>query len=329
MFRKISALLTATAITATLSACSGKTLSDKNKPNGKINVVCTIYPQYDWVKQIAGDAADNMNITLLLDNGTDLHRYQPSADDIVTISQSDLFIYTGGTSDTWVKDVVKNSASKKLKTVDMLRVIGDKAKEEELIDGMEPEKEDKDESASSGPEYDEHVWLSLRNAKEICTQITESLTEIDSKDAETFKSNSEKYIAELDELDKQYSDTVKSAKRDTLLFADRFPFRYLAEDYKLTYYAAFPGCSAETEASFKTIVFLAGKIDELKLPSVLTVDGSNGSIAKSVISNTKDKNQKVLKLNSIQSINKDDISGGVTYLSIMRDNLKVLKEALN
>ena len=329
MFRKISALLTATAITATLSACSGKTLSDKNKPNGKINVVCTIYPQYDWVKQIAGDAADNMNITLLLDNGTDLHSYQPSADDIVTISQSDLFIYTGGTSDTWVKDVVKNSASKKLKTVDMLGVIGDKAKEEELIDGMEPEKEDKYESASSGPEYDEHVWLSLRNAKEICTQITASLTEIDSKDAETFKSNSEKYIAELDELDKQYSDTVKSAKRDTLLFADRFPFRYLAEDYKLTYYAAFPGCSAETEASFKTIVFLAGKIDELKLPSVLTVDGSNGSIAKSVISNTKDKNQKVLKLNSIQSINKDDISGGVTYLSIMRDNLKVLKEALN
>ena len=177
-------------------------------------------------------------------------------------------------------------------------------------------------------EYDAHVWLSLKNAEIICQSIADTLGEIDPENKDTYEANVAAYIEELAGLDVQYQDTVDTASRKTVLFGDRFPFRYLIDDYNLTYYAAFAGCSAETDASFETITFLAGKLDELNLPAVLTIENSDQKVAKTVIENTNTKDQKILTLNSMQSVTTKDVEEGTTYLSIMENNLQILKEAL-
>ena len=177
-------------------------------------------------------------------------------------------------------------------------------------------------------EYDEHVWLSLKNAEIICQSIADTLGEIDPENKDTYEANVVAYIEELAGLDVQYQDTVDTASRKTVLFGDRFPFRYLIDDYNLTYYAAFAGCSAETDASFETITFLAGKLDELNLPAVLTIENSDQKVAKAVIENTNTRDQKILTLNSMQSVTTKDVEEGTTYLSIMENNLQILKEAL-
>ena len=465
-----------------------------------LSIVCTTFPQYDWVRQILGDRVSDVDLTLLLDNGVDLHNYQPTADDIIKIAQSDLFIYVGGESDGWVEDVLATAQNPNLKTVNMLASV--EAKEEETVEGMQEEEHDHDhdeeftaediedrtladfagewvslwpmmkdgeldeycahkaeedddpattaetyrekytgswecdvkdisvkdntitfnyldgttvsaeyryagfatKTSDSGKisvryqfetdsadapkyvqfndhghepgaaehfhlyfgndgfdailestassyfapaaldkegildmlmghehevEYDEHVWLSLRNAETLTQTIADTLGELDSDNASVYQENAKSYIAQLSELDNQYKDAVKNGQRKTILFADRFPFRYLADDYGLTYYAAFVGCSAETEASFETIAFLAKKVDELKLPVVLTIEGDNHSIAETVVSSTQEKNQQILVMNSLQSVTEKDIADGESYLGIMTENLEVLKEALN
>ena len=212
--------------------------------------------------------------------------------------------------------------SKNMVTISLLDVLGSTVKEEEWKEGMSAEEEE-------GPAYDEHVWLSLKNAKTICAYLADQLGKIDSENAGTYQANEAEYASKLDELDNRYQTAVDSATHQTLLFGDRFPFRYLVDDYKLDYYAAFLGCSAETEASFETIVFLANKIDELGLQNVLTIEGSEHKIAETIIQNTKEKNQKLITLNSIQSVTSDDVKAGTTYLSIMQNNLEALKQALN
>ena len=491
--KKIIAILMACLFVlsfATAFAESEKTLS----------IVCATFPQYDWVRQILGDRADDVDLTLLLDNGVDLHNYQPTADDIIKIAQSDLFIYVGGESDGWVDDVLATAQNPNLKAVSMLESV--EAKEEETVEGMQEEEHDHDhahdeafteadiedrtladfagewvslwpmmkdgeleeycahkaeddpsmtaedyrekyivswacnvkdvsvtgnsitfnyldgttasaeyryagfatKTSDSGKisvryqfetdsaeapkyvqfndhghepgaaehfhlyfgnngfdalmestassyfapasldkegilkmlmghehevEYDEHVWLSLRNAETLTQTITNVLCELDSANAPVYQENAANYIAKLNDLDNQYKDAVANGQRTTILFTDRFPFRYLADDYGLTYYAAFVGCSAETEASFETIAFLAKKVDELKLPVVLTIEGDNHSIAETVVSSTQAKNQAILTMNSIQSVTAADVENGENYLDIMAENLNVLKEALN
>ena len=465
-----------------------------------LSIVCATFPQYDWVRQILGDHVNDVDLTLLLDNGVDLHNYQPTADDIIKIAQSDLLIYVGGESDGWVEDVLATAQNPNLKTVNMLESV--EAKEEETVEGMQEEEHDHDHDeeftqediedrtladfagewlslwpmmkdgeldeycahkaeedddpaataetyrekytkswecdvkdisvkdntitfnyldgktvsaeyryagfatktsdsgkisvryqfetdSSDAPryvqfsdhghepgaaehfhlyfgsdgfdaimesttssyfapasldkegildmlmghehevEYDEHVWLSLRNAETLTQTIADTLGELAPDNASVYQENAKSYIAQLSELDNQYKDAVKNGQRKTILFADRFPFRYLADDYGLTYYAAFVGCSAETEASFETIAFLAKKVDELKLPVVLTIEGDNHSIAETVVSSTQEKNQKILVMNSLQSVTANDIADGESYLGIMTENLEVLKEALS
>ena len=177
-------------------------------------------------------------------------------------------------------------------------------------------------------EYDEHVWLSLKNTKQLCNAIAEALEEIDPERADIYDANMVAYEEKLDDLDAQYQETVDNAKQKTLLFGDRFPFRYLVDDYGLSYYAAFAGCSAESEASFETISFLAKKVDELGLKNIMTIEKSDQKIAKTIIENTATKDQKILTLDSMQSTTSDDIANGETYLSAMEKNLEVLKEAL-
>lgn len=295
----------------------------------KVKVVTTIFPEYDWVKQIAGEKSANIDLTLLMDNGVDLHSFQPSVKDIAKISNADIFIYVGGESDEWVEGVLKSAKNKKLLSINLLEILEGKLHEEEVIEGMECEEEDEENEAEEEKEYDEHVWLSLKNAKILCNAITEALCQKDAENAALYKKNYAAYSAKLDSLDKEYADCVKNAKRKTVLFGDRFPFRYMIEDYKLNYYAAFLGCSAETEASFKTVLFLAKKTDELKLPYILQIETSDGKLASTILKNSKSKNTKILTIDSLQSTTSSDIKNGASYINSMKKNLETLKLALN
>ena len=316
MKRIISVLLCAVVLIAAFAGCG----SAKSGSGKQLKIIATIYPEYEWVKQIVGDV-DNVEVDLLLDKGVDLHSFQPTAKDIINISSSDVFIYVGGESDKWVDDVLKEAQNKDIKALNLIEALGDMAKEEKTVEGMQSE----DEGEEDEKEIDEHIWLSVKNASKLCKSIADTLGEKDPDNKETYSKNSEAYIAKLNELDGQYEQACKSAKNNTLIFADRFPFRYLTDDYKLKYYAAFSGCSAESEASFKTLVFLANKLDELKLNKLIIIDGSDKKIADAVIDTAKTKDVEVLTLNSMQSAVGDDD----TYLSIMQSNLDVLKKALN
>ncbi len=354
----------------------------------KLSIVTTIFPEYDWVNVVLGEKAADADVTMLLDKGVDLHSYQPTAEDILKISNADVFIYVGGESDEWVEDALKEAVNPDQKVIDLLEVLGGNVKEEEIVEGMEAghdhdhehgkeeehqhneaeeasaheeaghneahedaheeaghdeahedaheeaghdeaHEEAHEEDHQGEVEYDEHVWLSLKNAEVLCGAIADALAEADSDNADLYKANAEAYTKKLSELDSKYADAVKGAKYKTVLFGDRFPFRYMTDDYGIDYYAAFAGCSAETEASFETIIFLAGKVDELKLPAILTIENSDGKIAETIRDNTQSKDQKILSLDSMQSTAAEDVKNGAGYLGIMEKNLEVLKEAMN
>lgn len=481
---------------------SAPSASSEDSTGDKLKIVTTIFPEYDWTKQLLGDQADNVDLTMLLDNGVDLHSYQPSAQDIAKISDCDVFIYVGGESDGWVKKALKEATNKDMKVINLLDVLKDSVKTEEAKPGMQAEEghnhgvsdfadsdvEDRTladwdgdwqsvypylqngdldqvmarkaeagdktaeeykqyyetgyktdvekisidsqantmtftkdgtpatatyaykgyqiydyESGNRGvryffeatggdaaapkyvqfsdhgispakaehfhlyfgndgfdalskemdnwptyypadmnatqiademleheeKEYDEHVWLSLKNAQVLTGAIADALAQVDPENKATYEANAATYTEELANLDKEYQTMVDGAKRDTVLFGDRFPFRYLVDDYGLSYYAAFAGCSAESEASFETISFLAKKVDELNLPCVLTIEGKEHKIAETIVDNTLEKNQKILTMDSMQATTSDDVKNGTTYLSVMDKNLDVLTEALN
>ena len=368
--KKITALLLALMLLAGILAGCGKP-KDTGKA-GKVKVVTTIFPEYDWVRAILGDKAENAEVTMLLDNGVDLHSYQPTADDIVKISDCDLFVYVGGESDGWVENALKNAANRNMKVINLLEVLGDSVKAEETVEGMQEDGHDhghepgeaehfhiyfgndgfdalmsaktnpffvKDALSAEdildelmghdhGEEMDEHVWLSLKNAQVLCVTIADALCGIDPDNKNTYIANAAAYRDKLAALDADYKAAVDGAAHKTVLFGDRFPFRYLVDDYGLRYYAAFAGCSAETEASFETVSFLAKKVDDLELPCVLTIEGAQHRIAETIVQNTAGKNQKVLTMDSMQSTTSKDVANGATYLSVMEKNLSVLKEAL-
>ena len=303
----------------------------------KINIVTTIFPIYDWVREITGDTLSDIGLTMLLDSGTDLHSYQPSAQDILKVSSADLFIHVGGESDKWVEGVLASAMNPDLRKISLVEAMGEDIKMEEIVEGMEHdhdhdeeehdhEEEDHDHEEE---EADEHVWLSLRNAEKFVYVISEAMADIDPENAGTYRNNAAAYIEKLAALDTEYAQAVDSAAYSTLLFGDRFPFRYLADDYGLDYFAAFSGCSAETEASFQTVVFLAQKTDELDLPAVLTIENTKTRIAETIVSTAKKKDLKILVMNSMQGTTSSDVKAGATYLGIMESNLDVLKEALN
>lgn len=292
------------------------------------SIVCTTFPQYDWIRNIIGDDSDKFQLTMLLDQGTDLHSYQPTAEDIAKIADADMFVYVGGESDGWVESALKEATNKDMKVVNMLDALGTAVKVEEVVPGMQAEEGEETEEGE-GPENDEHVWLSLRNAVTLTDALSENIQEIDPANKEDYVENAGKYVDKLNDLDGRYELTVSKGKRQAILFGDRFPFRYMADDYGLTYYAAFVGCSAESEASFETITFLAQKVDDLKLPVILTIEGADHNIAESIKNATESKNQEILTMNSMQSVTAEAVADGETYLNVMEDNLNVLSQALN
>ncbi len=324
MKNKIIVIIAALLAAVCLTACGA---GSREPDSGKIHIVTTIFPEYDWVMNILGDNPAKAEVTMLLDTGVDLHSFQPTAKDILTISTCDLFIYVGGESDEWVDDALKEAVNKNMAVIDLLDVLGDAVKEEEEIEGMQ-EEEHEHEEGEEGPEYDEHVWLSLKNAAVLVGSISEAVQKIDPDHAGTYEKNAAAYVEKLNALDAEYQADVSKASFSVLLFGDRFPFRYLTDDYGLTYYAAFAGCSAETEASFETVTFLSRKVDELSLPAVLTIEGSDRRIAETIVRNTRTKDQQILTMDSMQATTAKDVANGTTYLSVMEKNLSVLKDAL-
>ena len=356
------AMTSATSSTSNKSTASTTSENKTDDTNKKLSVVCTIFPEYDWIRELVGDKKDNYEITYLLDKGVDLHSYQPTAEDIAKIANCDLFVYVGGESDGWVKDALKESKNDKMQVVNLLETLGTNVKEEEVVEGMQEEdehdhdhgkKEDADHDHEDADhehehkedadhdhdheedghhhdevEYDEHVWLSLRNATSLVNELAVRLQTIDPENKDYYASTAASYTAKLGDLDSRYLAAVKKAKNKTVLFGDRFPFRYLVDDYGLKYYAAFVGCSAETEASFETVAFLAKKADELKLNNVLVIENSDQKIAKKIVETTKAKDQKIVEMNSMQSVTANQITDGATYLGIMEANLKALEAAL-
>ena len=335
------------ALAFMLTACNTESGKKDSAPK-KISVVATIYPQYDWLKNVIGERADAVDLKLLIKNGTDLHSYKPSAKDIATIAKADLVVYVGGESDEWIEKALEATPKEGRIALNLMKALGDRVKEEEVVEGMQT-----DPSASSGTEEhhehdkvtepaekhedghhhheevenDEHIWLSLKNAWILVNALAQSLSKVDSANSSIYTANAVLYNAKLWEMDKEFATAVSNASQKTILFGDRFPFRYLVDDYGIKYYAAFVGCSAESEASFETVTFLAGKMDSLQLPAIFTIDGSNGKIARTILdASKKSKNAQVLTLNSMQSVKGNQ--SGDDYLSIMKSNLEVLKQAL-
>ena len=357
MFKKIiCVLMTLALVLGAFAACGGKTNNPVNNTTEnndgsnapapddtvkRFSIVTTIFPIYDWVRNLLGEKAEDCDLTMLLDSGVDLHSYQPTAADILKVSQCDLFLYVGGESDEWVEGVLAQAENKDMLVVNLLEALGDSVKAEEIKEGMEAEHDhdhdhDEDEAEEAEHdhdheeevEYDEHVWLSVKNAAALCGVIAGKLDEMDGANKAVYDANAADYIAQLNALDADYQAAVDGASVKTVVFGDRFPFRYLVDDYGLDYYAAFVGCSAESEASFETVVFLAHKIDELGLKAILQIETADGRIADTILQNTETKDQTVLTMDSLQSVNAGKVAQGVDYLSVMRDNLAVLRQAL-
>lgn len=335
-FHKIAAALLAVCLAGVLLAgCAGSSSSGPSaapsgssqpQQGGNLQVVTTIFPIYDWARQVIGDVP-GVELVWLQDTGVDMHSYQPSAEDMLKLSSCDVFLYVGGTSDSWVDGALKEAVNPDMKVLSLLEILGDNARLEELTEGMQAEDHEGHDHGDED-EYDEHVWLSVKNASLLTQSIADTLAQLDPDHADAYAANAAAYEAQLADLDAQYQAAVDAASVKTVLFGDRFPFRYLTEDYGLEVYAAFPGCSAETEASFETIAFLAGKVDELHLPAVLTIENSDQRVAQTIIQNTASKDAALLRLDSMQGTSAEDVAAGTTYLSIMESNLDVLKAAL-
>ncbi len=358
--KKVSfySLLLSVFVAAIFSLVACNETSDKKPEQTKLSIVTTIYPEYAWVKEILGQRADSVELTLLIKNGVDLHSYKPTAQDIAKIASANMVIYVGGESDEWIKDALEATPKKGRSEINLMTALGDRVKAEEIVEDMQAEEEHehnkvaepaevthKDEHEHHAEhaeehehhhhhdeevENDEHVWLSLKNAEILVQKITVELAKLDLAHASAYKDNAADYIARITALDGDYRKAIESAHRKTILFGDRFPFRYLVDDYGIKYYAAFVGCSAESEASFETIAFLANKMDSDSLPAILTIEKGNKKIASAVLAASKNsKDAQILTINSMQSVTEQQIAKGESYLTIMQTNLEILKKALN
>lgn len=369
---KFSKLLALSLVLVMCASCfyGCSSNKDEEKSSKKTKVVATIFPVYDFLREIGGDKID---LTMLMTPGAETHSYEPTPKDMKTVSNADLFAYVGGDSDEWVEKILDGNKNDKMKVITLMDCV--KTVAEEHVEGMEEEhdhdhdhdadvdskmnsdtdkhdehedKDKKDEHAdehkddhdhededkdehdhdhdSDEPEQDEHVWTSPQNAIQIVKKLTAELSKVDPDNADYYKKNSENYIKKLKGLDKKFEDVVKNGKRKEIIFGDRFPFRYFVDRYGLKYYAAFPGCSTDTEASASTVAFLTNKVKEDQIPVIFHIELSNNKIAESIAEAT---GAKILQLNAVHNVTKEDFDKGETYLSLMEKNLKPLEEALN
>lgn len=294
-----------------LSACGqGK----GNEKNHRLSIVSTIYPSYDFAKEVVKEQAE---VSMLLPPASESHSFEPTPKDIIKMQNADVFIYVGGESDEWVSDILESMDTTKMQIIKMIDCV--ETKEEVVVSGMQEEGEEEE------PELDEHVWTSPKNAKVITKKIYEVISSLDGTNAPIYKKNTEQYLEKLDALDSKFQEVIQKAKRKTIIVADRFPFRYFADAYGLKYFAAFPGCATETEASAKTIKFLIDKVKDEKIPVVFHIELSNSKIADSIAEQT---DAKVIELNAVHNVSKSNFKNGIGYYDLMLKNVKALKEAL-
>ncbi len=307
--KRIIAIILAFLLLPILPSCQAPKKSEKPQ------ILCTLFPQYDWVKNILGKRAEEMELTLLAP-GTDLHSYEASAADIAAISQSDLFIYIGSESEGWIEDALKITQNSHRKAIALSGLFS--------LQTLPHQHTEEDHHHA----YDEHVWLSVRNAQKAVDHLLKEIITLDPAHEAEYTANAKAYQEKLQQMDQAYEATIGQTKNPTIVIADRYPFRYLAEDYGLTCHAAFDGCSAETEAGAATILTLAEQIDRNELHAVIIIDNSKPDLAQTVIESTREKNQQILRLNSMQTVTARQIQEGITYLEIMNENLHALKMAL-
>ena len=326
-----SAFIPASVLLLLLSGCASPGTAG-SEDSGKIRAVATIFPQYDFLRQIGGD---HLELTMLLKPGAESHSFEPTPADMITVSQSDLFVYVGGDSDAWVETILESVDVSEKEIVTLMDCVETVAEED--VEGMEThghahDHDDEDPTAADGDhdheeaEQDEHVWTSPRNAVRIVEKLRDALIAVDPENAGDYTQNAADYIDRLNRLDQEFQETVDTAKRHTIILGDRFPFRYLADAYGLDYYAAFPGCSSESEASAKTIAFLIDKVKEEKIPVVFSIELSNEKMTDSICEAT---GATKLQLHSCHNVTRDDFEQGITYLDLMERNVQALKEALN
>lgn len=322
MKKFLAVIITSLILVATLCACGNKENSVSKAQSGidgKISVVTTIFPPYDFARQIGGD---NVDLTMLLKPGTESHNYDPTPQDIIKIQNCDLFIYVGGESDEWVRDILESNDSKPKKIISLMDCVD--TVQEEIVEGMEKDKDEDNDGHEI--EYDEHVWTSPKNAIIISKKISLALTELDKDNAKVYEKNTTEYSKKLSLLDSKFQNIVDNAKRKTIIFGDRFPMRYFADEYGLKYYAAFPGCSSETEPSAATVSFLIDKVKAEKIPVVFSIEFSNGKVADTIC---EDTGAKKLTFHSCHNVTQEQFDSGVTYIDLMNQNAESIKEALS
>ena len=309
-----------------LTGCAAP--EDHTADGGKISVVCTLFPYYDFARQIAGDRAE---IVLLLSPGREAHSFEPTPRDALTIANADVFLCNGGEGELWVEEMLR-AAGENIGVIARMMDHVD-AHEEEIVEGMQLRGHEHDHGEahhdhgedSDEVEYDEHIWTSPANAILLCRAVCEALCEADGENAEEYRANCQSYCAELSALDGQFRALRSEAKRDLLVFADRFPFLYFCEEYDLRYRAAFRGCSTDTEPSLATLKYLIDKVAEERIPMVYTVDLSSQKIAEAVAEST---GVGIGRLYSMQTVSRADFEAGETYVSLMERNLEALRTGL-
>lgn len=315
IYRKITAILVMCVMAFQLFGCG----STDSQDNGRLKVVSTIFASYDFARQISGGVAD---VTMLLKPGVESHSYEPSPKDIITIQECDIFIYVGGENDAWVDNILESMDTSDMTIIKMIDLV-DKY-EEETVEGMEGH-EHTDDCDHDHSEWDEHVWTSPVNAIEICKALKEAFVWADKANKDTYEANCDRYIKELKKLDETFRKIVGTADRRVVVFGDRFPLRYFVEEYNLDYYAAFPGCSSETEASAATIAFLIDKVKEEEIPVVFKIELSSDAMANTI---AEDSGAKVLTFNTCHNITSEEFEKGENYLTLMYKNANALKEAV-
>ena len=310
--KKTLSLPLALVLLFSLCACAKGTQNN----DGKLNVTAVLFAEYDLARQVSGELAD---VTMLLPPGSESHSYDPTPQDIIAIENSDIFICGGGESDSWIDSILSTIEDKDMAVIRMAEVC--QLREEEIVEGMQSEKGEK----SDETEYDEHVWTSPKNVVLILNEIERSFCEKDPENADAYHENAEKYRNEIISLDAEFKELREKSVRDEIIFADRFPMRYFADEYSLKYYAAFPGCSSEAEPAARTVKFLIDKVRNDEIPVVFTIEFSNRAIAYAVSDET---GAKILEFHSCHNVTKEQMASGETYVSLMTRNLENLKEAL-
>ncbi|MDR0931140.1 MAG: metal ABC transporter substrate-binding protein [Clostridiales bacterium] len=322
--RKFFVLFLIITIIIPFCGCGFQTLRPLN--SSKPKVISTIFAPYDFARQVSGELAD---VSMLLPPGSEPHSFEPSPKDIINIKNADVFIYTGGANDSWVDTILASIDTQDIKIIRLLDVIP--PEEEEIIEGMTEETHDEgvegndEHTLHKEAEYDEHVWTSPKNAELIVQKISDTLCEVDAENSEKYRAKTVKYIEDLRQLDSSFKTLMNNAARKTIVFGDRFPFRYFADYYDLNYFAAFPGCASETEASAQTIAFLINKVRAESIPIIFKIELSNGKIADSIAEQT---GAEVLTMQSCHNVTTEEFNNGVTYISLMQSNYVNLTKAL-